>query len=369
MGFGGIDFNPEPQGGDPIAGLTNGVNLGLGLQRAQLAQQENQRAQQVQTFEMEKQKKDMEYVARERRNKDFRQGLELINDTKFTSGFSPEIVNQVLNSQIKPYITEDLGIPVEGELSYAVAQPLVKKFTAIMGSKAPMDMKKAEIGKLFLTASVEEQKQLKSASDLVFPETYSGIPRQTGRVTKDGLPVFFDPAIRSYAYADSATGTSVPYREQTFAPSGNPSSGSETKLADIFQQRSIVDESLKVMSPELVGPLDRAYKNVGAYMDESTDPQALYFKSLTEMANTVIRNGYYGATLTNNEKKAFEDIALTRSLSPSAFAAKARGLQSSFNKMEGGIRRAADAANRPFRDAPSSSSSGAQDNDPLGLFK
>lgn len=349
MAYGGIDFAPQPApGSNPFEPVVQGINLGFGIQQQMREQQKFQADQLAAKAAAEKAKKDQAYVERERRQKDFKSGLELANDNAFIQGFSPEAINEVLNKQIKPYLVQDLGLPIDTELDYSQVKPIAKQFTAIMNSKATDEMKKKEIGKLMMIASPDQQKQLESASKVSFEK--QGIARQTGRVTKDGLPVSFVPGM-GYAYNDPATGEYTPYNEPTFAPSGNPSAGAETRLSEIYQQRFIVDEALDLLSPEAVGLLDRAYKNVGAYMDESSDPAALQFKSLTEMANTVIRNGYYGATLTNNEKKAFEDIALNRNLSPTAYLAKAKGLQTSFKKMEKGIRMAAQAANRPFRDA------------------
>ena len=49
MGYGGIDFNPQPQESEASylqRGLTSGVDLGLGLRRSQLLQQDNQRQEQ-----------------------------------------------------------------------------------------------------------------------------------------------------------------------------------------------------------------------------------------------------------------------------------------------------------------------------------
>lgn len=350
MAYGGIDFAPQPApGSNPFEPVAQGINLGFGIQQ-QMREQQKFQADQLAAQAAAQAAKDKAEMERGEK------GLAYLKE--FGKDLSPETKTKVIRESVIPLANKMYGLNIDpSTIDYKDDYANLLK---LMSNKAPAELIKEEYALLVSRADKESLPVIKELGDTLGLGEKKGIARQTGRVTKDGLPVAFVPGM-GYAYNDPATGEYTPYNEPTFAPSGNPSAGAETRLSEIYQQRFIVDEALDLLSPEAVGLLDRAYKNVGAYMDESSDPAALQFKSLTEMANTVIRNGYYGATLTNNEKKAFEDIALNRNLSPTAYLAKAKGLQTSFKKMEKGIRMAAQAANRPFRDGGSSTASPASE--------
>ncbi len=98
-------------------------------------------------------------------------------------------------------------------------------------------------------------------------------------------------------------------------------------------------------------------------MDQSTDPEAVYFRSLTELANTMIRYQYYGATLTNNEQKAFSQIAANRDLSVPAFMAQVKAMNYAMKKVEDSIYSSSAAANRPFSSHPETSTGTPPPND------
>lgn len=361
MGYGGIDFNPQPMGGNPLDLLTQGANLGLGLQRGALAQQES--ARQEQELQM---RKDAEEQARAEK------GIAALTDPKITNNISDATYGKILKDAVIPRLNKTYGFdinPNDIEMDEGLREA-TGKILKLVQAGASKDIIKNEYQQVLLNMSGRKSKDelpiLKEFGDtLGISGTAGGQTKQVpGRVTDKGLPVMFDSSIQEYMYRDPQSGELATYRGELFPAQANPSSGSEAKLAEIKQQRSLVDESLAMLTPDKVGNLDRAYNTIGAYMDQSTDPEATYFKSITEMANTIIRNNYYGATLTGNEKAAFQDIALNRALSPSAFRAKVKALQFSFNKMEGGIRDAAAASNRPFQDGGGSASkatSGSED--------
>lgn len=125
---------------------------------------------------------------------------------------------------------------------------------------------------------------------------------------------------------------------------------------------------MKKLTDDKVGFIDKKFKTIGAYVDGSTDADAIYFRSLIELANTVIRNSYYGATLTNNEQAAFKEIAANRNMSPTAFKAQIKAMQFAFDKVEDSIYSASSAANRPFNNRPKGGGGGAND-DPMGILK
>lgn len=368
MGYGGIDFNPQPMGGNPLDLLTQGANLGLGLQRGALAQQES--ARQEQELQM---RRDAEEQARAEK------GIAALTDPKIANNISDHSYERILKEAVIPSLNKTYGFDIKPE-DVTIDESLregTDKILKLVQAKAPADVIKNEYQQLLLSHSGRRAKEdlpiLKEFGDTLGLGTMQNPKQVPGRVTDKGLPLFFDPVAQGFAYNDPSTGEKTPYNGPQYPAQANPSSGSEAKLAEIKQQRSLVDESLAMLTPDKVGNLDRAYKTIGSYIDESTDPEAIYFKSITEMANTIIRNNYYGATLTGNEKAAFQDIALNRALSPSAFRAKVKALQFSFNKMEGGIRDAAAASNRPFRDGGGSAgrdTGGTDSNaDPMGLFK
>lgn len=167
MGYGGIDFNPQPQGGNPLDLLTQGANLGLGLQRGQLLQQENARQQQEQKLKIEQQ----EILKAERRNKDFNEGLSLMKDRKFRDNFPAELKNQVLRGKIAPYLTQDLGLPVDENITFKDVESVLDQGIGILESKASTEMKREAMAKLFLRADDSERKQLKEAGDMAFKDS------------------------------------------------------------------------------------------------------------------------------------------------------------------------------------------------------
>lgn len=368
-----INFNPQPQQNwaDALsAGITSGANLGFGIQRAQLAQQEN--ARQEQELQM---RKDAEEQARAEK------GIAALTDPKITNNISDATYGKILKDAVIPRLNKTYGFdinPNDIEMDEGLREA-TGKILKLVQAGASKDIIKNEYQQVLLNMSGRKSKDelpiLKEFGDTlgIGATAGGGVKQVPGRVTDQGLPVFFDSSTSSYMYKDPNTQESVPYAGQLYPAATNPSTGAEASLRQIKQQKSLVDEAVKMVTPDKVGALDRAYNNVGAYMDSSTDPEAVYFKSISEMANTIIRNDYYGATLTNNEKGAFMDIALNRQLSPSAFLAKAKALQFSFDKMEQGTRGASAAANRPFRDGGGSAgrdTGGTDSNaDPMGLFK
>lgn len=338
----GIDFNPEPAyGSNPFQPMVEGINLGFGIQQQLREQQKFQQ-------EIKQREEEKKILAAERRGRNFNDALTLLKDRKFREAFPTEMKDQVIREKIAPYLIQDLGIEVDKSMKFADLESVLDQGIKIFESSAPMDMKKQAVAKLMLRAEPEEQKQLQGAANLAFGR--GGIARQTGKVTDTGLPLFFNPDTKEYAYNDPETGEPVPYRGIPYPPPQNPSAGAETDLREVFTQRSLVNESLNKLTDDKIGLIDKRFKTIGAYIEESSDPEAIYFRSITELANTIIRKNFYGATLTDNEQKAFSQIAANRDLSPSAFRAQLKAMKFSFDKIERGIKEASGQVNRPFRE-------------------
>lgn len=337
-----IDFNPRPSyGSNPFEPIVEGLNLGLGLQRAIIETKEIQRKEK----EAQEQKQILEA---EKRNKNFQEGLGLMKDRKFIEAFPTEIKNDVLRNKIVPYLKNDLKVDVPDDISFSDVQSALDQGIKILESNASQDMKRQAFASLMLRASEDEAPRIKSAAEMAIKK--HGISRQTGKVTDSGLPIYWSPESEEFSYTDPTTGESVPYRGVQYPPMQNPSVSAETQMREVFSQKSLLDESIKNLTPDKVGLIDKKFKTVGAYVDNSTDPEAIYFRSITELANTVIRNNFYGATLTPNELRAFSEIAANRNLSPKAFSAQVKAMKFSFDRIEDSIRKAAALSNRPFRD-------------------
>ena len=340
----GIDFNPEPAyGSNSFEPVQQGINLGLGLQREQRAGQE---------FEMQKRLQEEERKIREveRRNKSFQEGIGLLKDKKFLAGFPTELKNEVIRKKIAPYLTQDLGLPMDDSVTFKDVEPIMNEAINVFESSAPDDMKRQALMKLMARADPEERKDIREIAEFGLKKR-GGIAKQVpGKVTDTGLPLFFDSDLRQFGFNDPSSGEFMPYFGQQFPAQANPSSGSETELREIKRQRSLGSKVLKLMTPDKVGVIDKKFKTIGNYFENSTDIEAEQFKTFVSIADTIARNNFYGATLTDNEQAAFQDIAYNRNLSPSAFIARVRTVVSAQDELEEALRSAASAANRPFRD-------------------
>lgn len=339
----GIDFSPQPAyGSDPFTPVVEGVQMGLGLQR----DIQNQKLQQQQFQLQEQMKKDQQKQEKLATlssipTQSWFKSLSQKDKDEFAKSYS---------SAIRDYAGVDINITgwKDNYKEYA------KRSADILGSPLDIEKKRIAYANLLLEAqdnlSKDEVGFLKEAANMGLSKTGRAFARQVpGRVTDKGYPLFFDPETEQYQYRDPSSGETVPYLGQQYPAMANPSASAENELRDVYQQRGLTDEALSVLTPDKVGVIDKRFKSVGAYVDKSTDPEAIYFRSLIELANTVIRKNFYGATLTNNEQAAFKDIAANRSLSPSAFRAQVRAMQFAFNKLENAIRKSSGEANRPFR--------------------
>lgn len=211
----------------------------------------------------------------------------------------------------------------------------------------------------------EQSNRLMELSKQYEPPKKSSFMRPvSSRVTEDGKPIFWDSGVGSYMTTNDA-GEPEPYTGRQLPASQNPTGGAETQLRDVLQQRGLVDGAMKKLTDDKVGLIDKKWKTIGSYVDESTDPDAIYFRSLIELANTVVRHQFYGATLTNNEQAAFKEIAANRDLSPKAFKAQISAMKFAFDKMEDSIYSASEAANRPFNKPKK----GGANDDPMGILK
>ncbi len=340
----GIDFNPEPAyGSNPFEPVQQGINLGLGLQREQRAGQE---------FEMQKRLQEEERKIREveRRNKSFQEGIGLLKDKKFLAGFPTELKNEVIRKKIAPYLTQDLGLPMDDSVTFKDVEPIMNEAINVFESSAPEDMKRQALMKLMARADPEERKEIKEIAEFGLRKKAGGAKQVPGRVTDTGLPLFFDSELRQFGFNDPSTQEFTPYFGQQFPAQANPSTGAETELREIKRQRSLGSKIISLMTPDKLGVIDKRFKSIGNYFENSTDVEAEQFKTIASIADTIARNNFYGATLTDNEQRAFQDIAYNRNLSPSAFVARVRTVVSAQDELEEALRSAASAANRPFRD-------------------
>lgn len=165
----GIDFNPEPAyGSNPFEPVQQGINLGLGLQREQRAGQE---------FEMQKRLQEEERKIREveRRNKSFQEGIGLLKDKKFLAGFPTELKNEVIRKKIAPYLTQDLGLPMDDSVTFKDVEPIMNEAINVFESSAPDDMKRQALMKLMARADPEERKEIQEIAEFGLGRSNKGL--------------------------------------------------------------------------------------------------------------------------------------------------------------------------------------------------
>lgn len=357
----GIDFNPQPAyGSDPFSPLLEGASMGFGLVN---------QAQQIQQAQLQQKLQEEERKIREveRRNKSFQEGIGLLKDKKFLAGFPTELKNEVIRKKIAPYLTQDLGLPMDDSITFKEVEPIMNEAINVFESSAPDDMKRQALMKLMARADPEERKDIREIAEFGLKRKAGGAKQVPGRVTDTGLPLFFDAELRQFGFNDPASGDFTPYFGQQFPAQANPSATAETELREIKRQRSLGSKVLKLMTPDKVGVIDKKFKTIGNYFENSTDIEAEQFKTFASIADTIARNNFYGATLTDNEQAAFQDIAYNRNLSPSAFIARVRTVVAAQDELEEALRSAASAANRPFRDQNSKRNPASDNSDLVNM--
>lgn len=330
-------------------GLQTGVGLGFAARQAAIQQQE---------LEAKRQKQEQDNADK---------ALMYLTDSKYSKFLSSDTKTRLFRENVVPVLnkTYNLGIDPDSIEDDGQEDGDFEKVLNLVKNKADPSIIQAEWLRFVKSSEPEDAPLIRQMGESLFPRKSGFMRPISSRVTEDGKPLFWDSGSSSYmTYGDN--GEPEPYTGKHIPAPQNPTGGAETQLRDVLQQRGLVDGAMKKLTDDKVGLIDKRFKTIGSYVDESTDPDAIYFRSLIELANTVIRNSYYGATLTNNEQAAFKDIAANRNLSPKAFKAQVKAMQYAFDKVEESIYAASEAANRPFPNRPRR---GGANDDPMGILK
>lgn len=346
---------PVPQAQpNMIDSLTQGLGTGvsLGFQARQLAMQQQ----------------EMEMKRQQQENANAEKALGYLTDSKYSKFLSGDTKTRLFKENVVPFLnkTYNLGIDPNSIEHNGEDDGDFEKILQLVKQKADPSIIQAEWLRFVKGSQPEDAPLIKEMSSTLFPKKSSFARPVSSRVTEDGRPLFWDSGVGSYMANNAETGEAEPYTGRQLPAPQNPTGGAESQLRDVLQQRGLVDGAMKKLTDDKIGLIDKKWKTIGSYVDESTDPDAIYFRSLVELANTVVRHKYYGATLTNNEQAAFKEIAANRNLSPKAFRAQIGAMRYAFDKMEESIYSASEAANRPFSNRPKKG--GAAD-DPMGILK
>jgi hypothetical protein len=344
-----VNFNPTPQA-NPLDAIMQGYQTGqtLGLRQRQQDMLEQERAQKKELMEQQAADKAIEYLL----NPKYSKFLAKETKTDLYKQHVVPLLNKTYSLGINPDSIEHDGNDTNDDLD---------NLLNLHKNKADPSIIKNEYLRILSKASEEELPLLREVGKNIQARE-STFKRPMNRVSENGNPLFWDSKNESFMEIDPETKESIPYFGKNYPQSQNPSSGAEKELRDVYQQRGLIDEASKYLTDDKIGLIDRQYKNIGAYIDNSTDPDAIYFRSIIELANTVMRNNFYGATLTNNEQKAFSEIAANRNLSMPAFKAQVQAMKISFNKLEDAITSSSERVNRPVRNLKSD-----QKSDPMDL--
>lgn len=341
----------QPNAIDALSGgLQNGVSLGFAARQMQMQQQEMEmKRQQQETANAEK-------------------ALVYLTDSKYTKHLSGETKTKLFRDNVVPFLNKNYNLNIDPSQieDDGKEDGDFEKILQLVKNKAEPSIIQSEWLRFVKGSEPEDAPLIKQMGESLFPKKSSFARPVSSRVTEDGRPLFWDSGAGSYMTNNADTGEAEPYTGRQLPAPQNPTGGAETQLRDVLQQRGLVDGAMKKLTDDKIGLIDKRFKTIGSYVDESTDPDAIYFRSLVELANTVVRHQYYGATLTNNEQAAFKEIAANRNLSPKAFKAQIGAMKYAFDKMEDSIYSASEAANRPFSNRQKKG--GAQD-DPLGILK
>lgn len=170
----------------------------------------------------------------------------------------------------------------------------------------------------------------------------------------EGNPVYRNPVAQTQ-YTKDANGKPVPHSGPILPKLQNPGDAVGAKIQFIDETRSNLKDAIDKFDPAYVGVIDKKYKDIGAYLEEATDPQAEEFRNLIEEINITRRHEMFGSALTESEKKSFADIALNRNISASAFMARLRTLDRKLQNKEKAILKASKATGKSIRKSESSS--------------
>jgi hypothetical protein len=331
---------PQPNSVDSLtSGL--GTGIGLGFQAQQLAMQ----------------KQEMEMKRQQQETANAEKALSYLTDNKFSKFLSKETKTTLFRDNVVPFLNKNYNLNIDPASidNDGEEDGDFEKILNLVKQKADPSIIQSEWLRFVKNSEPEDAPLIRQMGDNLFPKK-SSFMRPVSRVTDKGEPLYF---VAGEGYMKTgADGEPEPYTGKQYAPSQNPTGQTEGQLREVLQQRGLVDGAMKKLTDDKIGLIDKRYKTIGSYVDDSTDSDAIYFRSLIELANTVIRNNYYGATLTNNEQAAFKDIAANRNLSPKSFRAQVKAMQYAFDKVEDSIYTASEAANRPFQNKPRSTGGG-----------
>lgn len=172
-------------------------------------------------------------------------------------------------------------------------------------------------------------------------EEYSG-------TDNDGNPVFRNP-VEGIAYTKDAKGNPVPYNGAIMPKLQNPSDATGDKVQFITETRLNLKDAIDQFDPKFVGLIDKQYKDIGAFLENSTDPKAEKFRALIEEINITKRHELFGSALTESEKKSFRDISLDRNLSGSAFIARLKSLERKLSNKERALEKSSRVTGKVLR--------------------
>lgn len=168
----------------------------------------------------------------------------------------------------------------------------------------------------------------------------------------DGKPVYQDPIDRRL-YTKDDEGNPIPYEGGTLFPANTPPSDRQSDdLQAIREARSNIRDGFSHYKEQFVGPVAGRFGTVKEWFNSLTDEEQVDFRSFMAEIDLIRRNNYFGATLTQGEKQAFNQVSLDTKLSPKAFVVRVNSLVQKLNNREKALMGSSKAAGKPFRDEP-----------------
>lgn len=171
---------------------------------------------------------------------------------------------------------------------------------------------------------------------------------------EDGTPVYRNP-VAGTQYTKDVNGKAVAHTGRILPKLQNPGEAMAGKVQFIAETRANLRDAMSKFDPSYVGLIDKNYKDLSAYLETATDPQAEQFRGLIEEINIMRRHEMFGSALTESERKSFADIALNRNVSAKAFMARLQALSRKLENKEKALEKAAVATGRVLRSAPEKS--------------
>lgn len=172
-------------------------------------------------------------------------------------------------------------------------------------------------------------------------ETYIG-------TTPDGRPLTRND-VEGVTYATNPDGSKEPWSKGIMPKLENPGEATTNKVQFVAETRANLKDAITQFDPSYVGLIDKRYKSLASYLEETTDPKAEEFRALIEEINIAKRHEMFGSALTESERKSFSDIALDRNLSASAFLARLKSLERKLGNKEKAMLKATKATGKVIR--------------------